>query len=65
MEMKTLGELCDRVEYGNAAKSKKEGRVAVLRMGNIQDGRLDWEDLVYRDEEEEIRKYLLVAVPPP
>jgi type I restriction enzyme S subunit len=56
---KTLGELCDGVEYGSSAKSKTEGRVPVLRMGNIQNGRLDWKDLAYSDDESEIAKYLL------
>ncbi len=56
---KTLGDLCDGVEYGSSAKSKKEGKVPVLRMGNIQDGRLDWENLVYTDDKAEIKKYLL------
>lgn len=56
---KTLGELCDDVEYGSSAKSKAKGGVPVLRMGNIQDGRLDWENLVYTDDKTEIKKYLL------
>ena len=56
---KTLGDLCDDVEYGSSAKSKAEGGVPVLRMGNIQDGRLDWENLVYTDDKAEIEKYLL------
>ena len=58
-EWKTLGDLCDDVEYGSSAKSKKEGKVPVLRMGNIQDGQLDWENLVYTDDKDEIKKYLL------
>ena len=56
---KTLGDLCDGVEYGSSAKSKKEGKVPVLRMGNIQGGQLDWENLAYTDDKEEIAKYLL------
>ena len=56
---KTLGDLCDRVEYGSSAKSKKVGDVPVLRMGNIQDGKFDWEKLVYSDDKAEIKKYLL------
>jgi type I restriction enzyme S subunit len=56
---KTLGDLCDDVEYGSSAKSKADGGVPVLRMGNIQDGRLDWENLVYTDDKAEIKKYLL------
>ena len=56
---RTLGELCHGVEYGSSAKSRKEGKVPVLRMGNIQDGRLNWESLVYTDDDEEIAKYQL------
>lgn len=59
LKWETLGDLCDRVEYGTSAKSKKEGAVPVLRMGNIQDGQLDWENLVYTDDKDEIAKYLL------
>ena len=58
-QTKTLGDLCDDVEYGSSAKSKADGGVPVLRMGNIQDGRLDWENLVYTDDKAEIKKYLL------
>ena len=58
-EWKTLGELCEGVEYGSSAKSKAEGGVPVLRMGNIQDGRLDWSNLVYTNDEDEIHRYLL------
>lgn len=52
--------LCDVAEgfnYGSAAKSAKEGRVPVLRMGNIQDGKLDWANLVFTDDSAEITKY--------
>lgn len=55
----TIGDLCDRVEYGSSAKSKKVGKIPVLRMGNIQDGRLDWRDLVYTDDNDEINRYRL------
>ncbi|CAK8711646.1 hypothetical protein GMJAKD_00850 [Candidatus Electrothrix aarhusensis] len=55
----TLGEVCDKVEYGSSSKSKTKGLVPVLRMGNIQKGRLDWSDLKYSDDPEEIEKYSL------
>ena len=55
----TLGELCESVEYGTSAKSKALGKVAVLRMGNIQNRRFDWDNLVYTDDDKEIEKYLL------
>jgi len=54
-----LGDLTLGVEYGTAAKSKKEGKVAVLRMGNIQNCIFDWSDLVFTDDREEIEKYSL------
>jgi type I restriction enzyme, S subunit len=47
--------------YGSAAKSSKSGSVPVLRMGNIQDGRLDWTDLVYTSVPAEITKYKLTT----
>ncbi len=58
-EWEKLGDLCDGVEYGSSSKSRKEGRIPVLRMGNIQDGRLDWDNLVYTGDDDEIEKYLL------
>lgn len=55
----TLGEVCTSVEYGSSAKSKEQGKVPVLRMGNIQDSRFVWDKLVYSDDDSEIDKYLL------
>ena len=54
-----LGDACKNVEYGSATKSKEQGKIPVLRMGNIQNGKFDWDDLVYTDNDEEIKKYLL------
>ena len=45
--------------YGSAAKSSKVGKVPVLRMGNIQDGLLDWGDLVFTSDPAEVSKYKL------
>lgn len=56
----TLGEVCDGVEYGTSSKSQKLGDIPVLRMGNIQNGRFDWSDLVYTSSKEEIKKYQLI-----
>ncbi|CFR01905.1 Type I restriction enzyme EcoKI specificity protein [Yersinia frederiksenii] len=47
--------------YGTSAKSQKEGLIPVLRMGNLQSGKLDWSDLVYTSDENEIEKYKLIA----
>lgn len=56
----SLKEVASDFSYGSSAKSSKSGRVPVLRMGNIQDGALDWTDLVYTSDPEEIKKYKLV-----
>lgn len=47
--------------YGTSAKSQKEGVIPVLRMGNLQSGKLDWSDLVYTSDKNEIEKYKLIA----
>ena len=54
-----LGWMTCGVEYGTAAKSATTGRVPVLRMGNIQNARFDWADLVYTSDDEEITQYRL------
>ena len=57
--IQTVEQISTSVEYGSSAKSKKAGKIPVIRMGNIQNGKIDWSDLVYSDDEEEISKYLL------
>ncbi|PHI35071.1 hypothetical protein CBQ28_21515 [Pseudoalteromonas sp. GCY] len=54
-----LGELVHDVAYGSSAKSSSDGSTPVLRMGNMQDGFIDWTDLVYTSDELEIKKYKL------
>jgi type I restriction enzyme S subunit len=56
---KTLNDVCERVEYGSSTKSKEDGEIAVLRMGNIQNGRLNWDKLVYSNDINDNKKYLL------
>jgi len=56
-----LAEVASGFSYGSAEKSATVGTIPVLRMGNIQDGLLDWEDLVYTSDAAEISKYMLVA----
>ena len=58
-ERKTIGEICERVEYGSSTKSKVVGEIAVLRMGNVRNGRFTWDKLVYSDDVVDNRKYLL------
>jgi type I restriction enzyme, S subunit len=58
-EEKRLGDLVVDVQYGSSAKSKSKGKVPVLRMGNIQNRKFVWDDLVYTDDVDEIKKYEL------
>lgn len=56
---KKLGFLTTGVEYGTSAKSSESGLIPVIRMGNLQNGGIDWSDLVYTSDFEEIEKYSL------
>lgn len=58
-EHKRLETLCHSFEYGTSAKSSPTGEVAVIRMGNLQDGKIVWDDVVYSNNKEEIAKYTL------
>ena len=55
-----LSDLCVDVKYGTSKKSSKKGAVPVLRMGNIlPTGELDYDNLVYTDDQEDIEAYEL------
>lgn len=54
-----LRDVAVKFNYGSSSKSEKTGKVPVLRMGNIQNGEIDWSDLAYSNDEEEIEKYSL------
>ena len=54
-----LEKLSKSFKYGTSTKSESSGLVPVLRMGNIQKGEIDWNDLVYTSDSKEIEKYKL------
>ena len=54
-----LGDVIEKPRYGTSSKSQKHGDVPVLRMGNLQQGEIDWGDLVYTSDPSEIEKYTL------
>jgi type I restriction enzyme S subunit len=54
-----LREVASAFSYGSAAKSLKTDDVPILRVENIQSGRLDWSDLVFTSDKKEIEKYKL------
>lgn len=55
----TLEDICSQFEYGTSAKSLPAGSVPVLRMGNLQNGEIDWSDLVFTDDREDIHQLSL------
>ncbi len=55
-----LGSISYGLNYGTSNKSKSCGKVAVLRMGNLQNGEIDYSDLVFTENEEDIEKYQLL-----
>lgn len=55
----SIGQVCSNIMYGTSKKSSKEGKIAVLRMGNLQGGIIDYSNLVYSTDDEDIKKYKL------
>lgn len=55
----SLSDVALGFSYGSSAKSKPSGDIPVLRMGNIQNGKLDWSNLVFTSDENEINKFTL------
>jgi type I restriction enzyme, S subunit len=54
-----LGDVLSRIDYGSASKSESSGSFPVLRMGNLNAGKIDWNDLVYSSSKGEYKKYAL------
>ena len=54
-----LKDVSDKFQYGTSAKSEIQGEVPVIRMGNIQHGKIDWNDLKFTSDKTEIEKYNL------
>ena len=55
----SVGEVCSNIQYGSSQKSSPTGKIAVLRMGNLQNGRIVLDKLVYTSDLKEIEKYPL------
>lgn len=54
-----LGLCSSGAEYGTAAKSADTGAVPVIRMGNLQRGRINWDNLAFTSDPDEIEQYSL------
>jgi type I restriction enzyme S subunit len=55
-----LGEVTYGFQYGTSKKSLKSGSVPVLRMGNIQKGKIILDGFVYSNDEDDIKKLHLL-----
>lgn len=58
-EWNNLATGISQASYGTSSKSTKTGSMPVLRMGNLQGGKLDWDNLVYSENEQDNFKYAL------
>ena len=58
-ETVTIDSVCEALKYGTAKKSVTSGDVVVIRMGNLQQGEIDWTNLAYSNDEEDNIKYKL------
>ena len=56
---KSINSICRSLKYGTAKKSESSGPVVVIRMGNLQQGEIDWSDLAYTTDKADIEKYHL------
>ncbi|MGM0377471.1 MAG: restriction endonuclease subunit S, partial [Bacteroidota bacterium] len=54
-----INDITLRAEYGTSNKSLDEGEIPVLRMGNMQNGKIDWSDLKYSNDPKDNEEYLL------
>ncbi|GHV95771.1 hypothetical protein AGMMS50293_20910 [Spirochaetia bacterium] len=54
-----LDSVSDGFQYGTSSKSDVNGKVPVVRMGNLQNGKIDWSDLKYSNDKDDIVKYKL------
>ena len=54
-----LKEICSNFQYGSSKKSLLKGEIPCLRMGNIQNGEIVWDNIKYAPLDEELDKYLL------
>lgn len=55
----SVGDACTNIQYGTSKKSSETGKVPVIRMGNLQGGRIVYDKLAYTSDDSEIEKYPL------
>ena len=55
----SVGDVCTNIQYGTSKKSSETGKMPVIRMGNLQGGRIVYDKLAYTSDDIEIAKYPL------
>jgi type I restriction enzyme S subunit len=60
-EFVRLKDVIRSFDYGTSNRSSDIGQIPVLRMGNIQNDKIDWKNLKYSTDLKEIEKYKLVS----
>ena len=55
----SVGDVCTNIQYGTPKKSSETGKVPVIRMGNLQGGRIVYDKLAYTSDDSEIENYPL------
>ena len=59
-EVVRLGEVTKEIIYGISKKGEKEGKYPILRMNNLEDGSINYQDIQYVDlEDQEFEKFKL------
>lgn len=58
-EKTSINDVCTSLQYGTSKKSQSSGQIVVVRMGNLQNGEITWDDLAYANDEDDIEKYRL------
>ena len=56
---KSIEELCHSLNCGTSKKTQLEGAVVVIRMRNLQYGEIDWTNLVYTENQNDMERYKL------
>lgn len=54
-----INDVAVSLNYGTSEKSNQSGRLPVLRMGNLQDGKIDWNNLKYTSDPAIEKRYSL------
>lgn len=55
----SVGDVCTNIQYGTSKKSSETGKMPVIRMGNLQGGKIVYDKLAYTSDDNEIAKYPL------